>query len=165
MHHAGVILVHGPIPFARRICGPSMLAYLMELSTPFVNNRWFLAESKNSPLAKMHPALWADLNLWNGLAIVLSFFCCRVLNSPYLVYCVWSLRNPLQTEMPLFFWNTFLLACMFVYLNFKWFYAISKGAMKLIRGGAVAYGEHPRRKERLQKDGQQREGEQKSRVD
>jgi len=129
----GIVLHHiiGIIPFLFGRYHSEMLFYgcmmiLTEFSTPFVNNRWFIAIIlKNNPKSPV-----GQFEVPNGLAIWLSFVICRVIMLPILLHRLWFyqediLKCHLTSTIPI------VIGCVLVtVLSYYWFYKITKGIMK-----------------------------------
>lgn len=101
------------------------LRLLAELSTPFVNQRWFLDVLGYGRTSTAY--------VINGLLMVVVFFLCRVMLIPfYWYYVISALRTPAWkylTYMPYI-----MMTCCFVLdvLNLYWFKKMMFGAVKIL---------------------------------
>ena len=116
---------------------------LTEMSTPFVNARWFffITENTSSPLYAV-----------NGLMMWLSFLFCRVLWLPYglrylifnIVECYqkyhWAVVIPVTIGTP----TAYALSCY-------WFLLITKGLLKVIMGKFSANANTPSQQKKKKK--------------
>jgi len=100
---------------------------LAEISTPFVNQRWFLD-------ATGHPRTSFGFVI-NGYVMGASFFLCRITIMPiyyYKCFSVWGSEEQRNLGFLInFFW---IFTCIVLdAINLYWFAKIVKGAMKLTR--------------------------------
>ncbi|TQV96029.1 hypothetical protein V2A60_001180 [Cordyceps javanica] len=105
---------------------------LFELSTPFLNVHWFLDKLNMTG---------SNLQLYNGFALLFTFFSCRLVYGPYQTYKVFSDiyalsgKNPSspgqgvftyvtsQTYIPRWLSFAYIASnAMLTFLNFYWFY-------------------------------------------
>ena len=100
----------------------SMCVYIAEGSTPSLNLSWFLHQLKVSG----SPFLFAAASL------LASFFLCRVVQGPLLIYHMWTRRKQWGGESgtTALFWGNFIIILIFVVLNFVWFSKLVALAVK-----------------------------------
>lgn len=113
------VVVSGVLPYFANV------RQLAEISTPFVNQRWFFD-------AVGHQRSSSSFII-NGYVMGASFFFCRILMMPiyyYKCYLVWGSEEQLQLGALInFFW---ISTCIVLdIINLYWFTKIVKGAMKL----------------------------------
>lgn len=128
IHHVGGIASFLLVIFAQKAIIYGVFVGFTEFTTPFINLRWFLAESghRNS-----------NIYMINGLFIWLSFLTVRVCWNAYMclhIFLHWD-------EFSLFsfgYWYKYV-GCFFISvaicLNSYWFYLITKGMVKVLFGG------------------------------
>ena len=94
----------------------SMLVYIAEGSTPFLNISWllYLLQLKKTIGFKLCAVL-----------LILSFFCCRILLGPFMVYHMLTHREEWGEDGRgiLYVGNTAIVS-IFAVLNFYWFYKL-----------------------------------------
>ena len=94
----------------------SMLVYIAEGSTPFLNISWllYLLQLKKTAAFKLCAIL-----------LILSFFCCRILLGPFMVYHMLTNRDEWGDDGRglLYVGNTAIVS-IFAILNFYWFYKL-----------------------------------------
>ncbi len=90
-----------------------MMVYIAELSTPFLHLCWLM---KQLGITNVTMGLC-------GVALIVSFFFCRVLLSPYLLFHMWS--NWQNVDIALFYVN-FAVAIFFLLMNYYWFFLLVK---------------------------------------
>lgn len=94
----------------------SMLVYIAEGSTPFLNISWllYLLQLKKTAAFKLCAIL-----------LILSFFCCRILLGPFMVYHMLTNREEWGDDGRglLYVGNTAIVS-IFAILNFYWFYKL-----------------------------------------
>jgi len=133
----GIILHHiiGIIPFSLGRLHSELIFYgcfmiLTELSTPFVNNRWFLAifREQNPKSNYLN-----QLEIVNGMLIWLSFVICRVFMLPYLLYHMYTSRVQLL-KGHIEVYAIVIFGCIMVtFLSYFWFWKITKGVWKKLQ--------------------------------
>ena len=97
----------------------SMMVYLAELSTPFLNISWLLNSLK----------LQSSLPLTIcSIVLVITFFISRVIWGPFLFWHMWN--NWTSEPRYLFHINVFIVG-FFVVLNFYWFYQLIRVVLGL----------------------------------
>lgn len=96
---------------------------LMEVSTPFVNVRWFLAVLKLES---------TRLYQWNGALMTLVFFACRIIPMPRLIYRLVSAAQQTYLSNAHFDFAVALVLGLTIgcALNLFWFYLMMKGVRK-----------------------------------
>ncbi|QLQ78599.1 hypothetical protein HG537_0A08460 [Torulaspora globosa] len=105
---------------------------LFEASTPFVNNNWFIAQLSRGSSKPVVP-LW--VNALNGLLLMTTFFCVRILwgfiGVSILIFQMYKVRNalPIIQSAILCVLNLILNT-----LNLFWFYKMLKLAKKMVNG-------------------------------
>ena len=78
-HHVLSIITHFlPVVVCHHAAGISLVGYLAELSTPFVNNRWMLKEGFGGASTTVYVV--------NGALMAIVFFACRILNVGFMLY-------------------------------------------------------------------------------
>lgn len=101
-----------------------LLRLTSELSTPFVNMRWVLAELKIPKTSKIYVA--------NGLSMTATFFCSRIFTIPLLWYILYHFvvyEPPPGVPLPLKY-LTLSVYAVFDVLNVYWSYKIAMGCKK-----------------------------------
>ncbi len=126
-----LMLIHhlvGIFPFTLGMYRSELIMYasmiiLTEISTPFVNNRWFFATLG-----------WGSSKMYvlNGLAMWASFFCARILWVPYMLVDFWSNRVAVQQTLKLVWVPTIFGTIVTLILSSWWFYLITKGMLKAV---------------------------------
>lgn len=125
VHHIGLIVIHLPAPLFGIYEGLSCLAYVMEGSTVFVNNRWLLYVQGQTE---------SKAYVFNALSMIVSFFLCRVCLAPYLEYRVIADSAVGSQE---YFWcwlDVLVFGMVFTVLNYYWFSLMVRGAIKRLGG-------------------------------
>ena len=107
---------------------------ITEISTPFVNNRWFLAFHKKAD---------GSLNIYNGLIMTLLFCFARVFYLSFItVFCLWPALNQFKIDLAqngetlsfaqkLTYFSLYAYL-VFVALNYYWFYRMVLGCLKVL---------------------------------
>jgi hypothetical protein len=117
-HHGMGFLSH--ILTRATCCGPAsyytMMIYLAEMSTPFLNVSWLLNELGHYP----------TLLLIIGIILVLAFFLCRVVMGPYLLYHLLTHWDGQPLWMYII---NVAITIFFIALNTFWFYQLIKKAV------------------------------------
>ena len=123
----------------------SQLTWITEASTPLVNLRWILADHKMSD---------GFLYVFNGVAMTVVFFFCRVI---FYYYIIFAKLIELAAYRYMSFWATYpeekhfwvsvsiALYCMMYVLNLFWFSKMLQGLCKA-SGLLEAIGRTERRK-------------------
>ncbi|EDO33545.1 predicted protein [Nematostella vectensis] len=100
---------------------------LAELSTVFVNQRWYYSACKTPHSSRVF--------VINACCMVLSFFLCRIAVMPYYYYkCyryIWAYTGPDPVGMPLQV-LTFMNSVLLDIINIYWMYRMVKGGLKLL---------------------------------
>lgn len=127
IHHVGSLLSIGTAIYSRSGHMHAVWILVTELTTPFINFRWWLEKGgmKSSPLY-----------LLNGVMIFLMWIVARVLLFPPFFYVVWLQREDIKLMS---YWSSFLLftfPALLTVLNLYWFGKITKGVLKLLKGGS-----------------------------
>jgi len=129
LHHICSITASGNCCFSKTLHYWSVRFLFTELSTPFLNLRWYLDQfqMKQSLIYKL-----------NGILITLTFFYCRILfifDFPFtqLKHLNELIALPTPLKQWLLYWQlpTSFAAHL---LNTWWFYLISKGLLKTLSG-------------------------------
>jgi hypothetical protein len=103
--------------------GIVLLMVATEASTPFVNMRWFLHESGMKE---------GSLYLINGLLMILVFFVCRIVPTPFIFYkFIVQWNDMVSQNFPVVF-ATILLPIMITTLNYYWFYKMISGLISVL---------------------------------
>lgn len=100
----------------------SMLVYIAEGSTPFLNISWLLhlLQLKNTVIFKSFAGI-----------LIISFFICRILLGPFMVYHMINHREEWgEGKGALFLFNTTIVS-IFAILNFYWFHKLLAVALNL----------------------------------
>jgi len=128
----GIITHHlvGIIPFALGRLHSELLYYgsmiiLTELSTPFVNNRWFIFVTTKYTNADM-----SKEDIVNGILIWFAFVIARIYWQPYMLYNMYlDSEEIMKGHWYVHTIVTFgcVVACI---LSYFWFYKITKGVVK-----------------------------------
>eukprot|EP00445_Apocalathium_hangoei_P026724 CAMPEP_0203920128 /NCGR_PEP_ID=MMETSP0359-20131031/60472_1 /ASSEMBLY_ACC=CAM_ASM_000338 /TAXON_ID=268821 /ORGANISM="Scrippsiella Hangoei, Strain SHTV-5" /LENGTH=242 /DNA_ID=CAMNT_0050847567 /DNA_START=9 /DNA_END=737 /DNA_ORIENTATION=- len=128
VHHTVMLLAIGAYLWVGR--GDFVVASFMvwELSTPFVHLRWYLVRRG-----------WkaSCLYLFNGVALVVTFFLARICNLPFVI---WLFARQRQLGVLEALWVIppicRLVTSSIFLLNVFWFVKIVNGALKVVRGDA-----------------------------
>jgi len=128
-HFLGLTMHFAPVCIYQKFAALSCMGYICELSTPFVNARWMLKEAGGGSGTRLY--------LFNGIAIVLSFFVFRVVGLLACLYQIFVLvprhAPPSFSDLgPLGPYLVPLGGLVFYALNLFWFYKIITGALKLL---------------------------------
>jgi TLC domain len=94
----------------------SMLVYIAEGSTPFLNISWLLhqLQMKNTLLFKVF-----------ALLLILSFFVFRIILGPFMVWHMLTHKKEWGPDAQgLLFWGNWVIVALFALLNYYWFYKI-----------------------------------------
>ena len=132
LHHAiGILGSIGCLIVGRYITVLSTASMINELSTPFINLRWFLATHKNTG---------GVVYLINGLTFTFLFFVCRNIFQTWLVLfrlfpaCM---RDRFAVDdkpiITVTVWFLLLMYMMLTFLNFFWFYKMFTGCLKQLK--------------------------------
>jgi len=132
----GIVMHHvvGIVPFALGLRSSELIFYgcfiiLTELSTPFVNNRWFIFMiCKNNEKAN-----WSQVEIINGLLMWLTFFICRIVMLPYMLYHMYLHREGVMKVNVLTSGFVIFGTVVVTILSYFWFYKISKGIFKKLQ--------------------------------
>jgi hypothetical protein len=99
----------------------SMLVYIAEGSTPFLHTCWLLN----------------FLNMKNSIVflaiagvLIISFFFCRVVTAPYIVWHMYTNRGVWPAGDGWLLWSNFGIVVFFTLLNWYWFAMLVKMALK-----------------------------------
>ncbi|XP_060553157.1 TLC domain-containing protein 4-B-like [Ruditapes philippinarum] len=95
---------------------------MAEFSTPWVNNRWFLAEmGKRS----------SKVYFYNGCILTAVFFFCRIFTLPQCWYMIYSVYGTESFNRAQHCRYVLLFSCLLLdALNIKWFHRLLKGVHK-----------------------------------
>jgi hypothetical protein len=122
LHHSSVIVVNIFLMAGDFGHSWAMIGATLELTTPLVNNRWFLATAQ-----EQHTALY----LCNGVGLVLVWFVVRiVVAGPGSLYPLWLNEEDTPVSVKITFWLTYGLLYP---LQVVWFRKLVNGAMKALR--------------------------------
>lgn len=126
-----LMLIHhlvGIFPFTLGMYRSELIMYasfiiLTEISTPFVNNRWFFATLG-----------WGSskLYVYNGVAMWFAFLCSRLLWIPYMVYDFYHNWHFILQTMALVWVPTMFGTAVTFLLSSYWFFLITKGMLKAV---------------------------------
>lgn len=95
---------------------------MAEFSTPWVNNRWFLATSGKRS---------SKIYFCNGLVLTAMFFFCRIMTLPQCWFMVYSIYGTEPFEGTQGCKYVLLISCFVLdVLNLLWFYKLMKGVHK-----------------------------------
>ncbi|RZL18884.1 MAG: hypothetical protein EOO89_04945 [Pedobacter sp.] len=121
----------------------SMMVYLAELSTPFLNLSFLLKEYHHTtnPLYAM-----------SGLLLVLTFFVVRILLTPYLLYHFVTYWHPTPADKYLYILNVGAILFFFG-INYLWFYQIIRIVFKKKGGKTSKKSANRQQDENLTSDG------------
>ena len=121
VHHLSVIIVHIFLMAGNFGHAWAMIGATLELTTPLVNNRWFLATAQ-----EQHTTLY----LCNGVGLVLMWFIMRiVVAGPGSLYPLWLNEEDMHVSVKITFWLTYGLLYP---LQVVWFRKLVNGAMKAL---------------------------------
>jgi hypothetical protein len=122
IHHVCIIIPSATCVFRKRglfICAGCML---FELSTPFLNMRWFIRAT-----GKEHSAAFEIASVLFGV----SFFLARVLPLIYFLYANFFLHYMQKATWEYWLYHSVSLGWISLSaLNFWWFYLIARNALK-----------------------------------
>lgn len=127
-HFYPVIVCHYGLPI-------SLIGYMAELSTPFVNARWMLKEAGGGSGTTAY--------MINGVLMAVVFFGCRIVNCGYMLYMIY-VAHPAATGGDSLgaglgggvFGNAIApLATVFYVLNLYWMAKIGKGIVAVLTPG------------------------------
>lgn len=120
-HHVFSILAFGTVLNYKCIQFWACFFTLGEISTPFINQRWFM--SKCSSFGKLYVA--------NGIAMVVVFGAVRVFHLPWSAYAFWNDLYAVEIQFGFLVRCCFALMLVFnISINVWWFSLIVKGAIK-----------------------------------
>ena len=147
VHHIYMFAVYVLSPLGPFATWVAEAALVNEVSTPFMHLRWFLLETgyKGRPVAKL-----------NDAAFFFSFFFCRIVYIPFLVFLAWEKSRACEptaarSSFLTFLRNWFLGNWAAHYcLQLFWFYKIARLAAKAF--GAKAKTAPPGRAARSKSD-------------
>lgn len=128
-HFLGLSMHFLPVCVYQKFAAVSCVGYLAELSTPFVNARWMLKEAGGGSGTSIY--------LYNGVAILVSFFLCRVVVGLVYLYQIFilvpRLAPPSLSDLgPIFGQLVPPGALLFYAMNLYWMSKIVHGAVKLL---------------------------------
>jgi len=124
LHHTVAFILFPVTVWNREGAIVLMQFILMEITTPFVNQRWFLDKSHMKE---------STLYFANGITMFISFFFFRILFTPFMLYFMYLHRSEargLNRISQLTFTMGLILQFSF---NSYWFYLIAKGLYKAIK--------------------------------
>jgi hypothetical protein len=125
-HHVVCVTQHG-IVLAYDLCAIELGFIITELSTPFVNNRFFLEKCKSKGL----------LYKVNGIMIWLAFLLVRLPMIPFVPVMHYMHADQFSRFIPLgVLIYQYTLYITISFLNSYWFYRITLGMIKAIKGGS-----------------------------
>lgn len=98
-----------------------MLVYIAEGSTPLLHTSWLMHQFKmgKKTIFKAMVAL-----------LIFSFFVCRILLSPYMLWHMLTHRAEWGMENVALFWGNWVIVALFGLLNYFWFYKLTSLALK-----------------------------------
>ena len=101
-----------------------LMCLLLEVTTPFVNCRWFLSQLGQKD---------SSLYIVNGLIMTVSWLLMRVMLGAYIGLSIWRMRNQME-DLPWFSkWISLIGIYIIGYsLQCFWFLKIAQGAMKVL---------------------------------
>jgi len=130
-HHFGCLYMWTTGIFSGRAVAYIVYCLCTEVTLPFVELRWFLAEAKNvRKFNKKPPSFLLDsVYSLNGLVLLCVWTIIRIVPIPFVL---WTL---LTGDFSAFSWYHYILCWLAVpiplYLNSLWYYLLVKGALKL----------------------------------
>ncbi|CAL0315682.1 unnamed protein product [Lupinus luteus] len=100
-----------------------LMILLSEITTPFVNLRWYLnaAGLKSS-----------KLYIANGIAMFLVWLVARILLFIYFFYHMWTHFDEVEEVLPLSFYTLLVVPPVLAMMNIFWFWKIVKGVVKAV---------------------------------
>ncbi|EFA81991.1 TRAM [Heterostelium album PN500] len=125
MHHLmGLLLYY--LGISRKYCHFVLVSYMLtEVSTPFVNFRWFLYRTNKSK---------DFIYIINGLLMALGFLLARVLYAPTTIGYALITKYPLSLNLPGYIWWGTYLGCVAINsLNMYWAYLIFRGLYRAMK--------------------------------
>jgi len=113
----------------------TVLFTFTEITTPFVNNRWFLAVAKKTS---------STFYLVNGILMALGFVVVRVLMVPgWAFYAIYNQWVPLQDISHLLLTSLFVCVIGISLLNVYWTYLMIRGLLRHLNKRAVSHVPNP----------------------
>jgi len=100
------------------------MAHFCEITTPFVNQRWFMYESGMSD---------TRIYFYNGLAMTFLWFVSRIVMYTYLGVVMIQTKDQWFTLQPWQYLSIYFSYTTGFFLQYFWFYKILRGAIKSIR--------------------------------
>jgi len=134
VHHAAGIIPFSLGRFYGELYGYGFWILFTELSTPLVNNRWYIAVSKKYPSEKMNRNFMERLELINGIFMWFAFLVCRVINLPYLLFNMY-MNYPIMYERghPIVYVLVISGSVVVTLLSFYWFLKITNGLIRKLK--------------------------------
>lgn len=127
LHHVIGLLSHlATLMTNDGFCGIyCMLVFLAEFSTPVLHTLWCLKQQKldKTPLFFGTAAL-----------LLLVFFVCRVVLSPFILYTYWVWKDKYYHGTALNYYLQYVVLIFFGFLNNFWFYLLVRLATKSSKG-------------------------------
>eukprot|EP01119_Soliformovum_irregulare_P017160 TRINITY_DN5048_c0_g1_i1.p1 TRINITY_DN5048_c0_g1~~TRINITY_DN5048_c0_g1_i1.p1 ORF type:complete len:267 (-),score=54.62 TRINITY_DN5048_c0_g1_i1:78-878(-) len=126
IHHICGIIPFGFGGYFSEMHGYGFWVLLTELSTPFVNFRWYIAvirKLQDSPTLQ-------KLEVYNGIAMWLAFVVCRIINLPILVYHMFSHLEHTKKGHVAVYGPVISGAIVTLLLSLFWFSKITRGLLK-----------------------------------
>ena len=121
IHHSVVTLIHFMIMTLDFGHTFALIGTITEITTPLINNRWFLYTSKEAD---------SNLYFYNGISLVFMWFVVRiVIAGPGSLIPLYMNEESLEWYHKLVFWTTYGLMYP---LQWMWFIKLVKGALKAL---------------------------------
>lgn len=99
----------------------SMIIFMAEASTPFLNLSWLLQKQSMTKTTIFKLC---------AMVLILTFFVFRVILSPYMLWHMISFQTSWGANNNQLFWFNFIVVALFGLLNYYWFYKLISLAMK-----------------------------------
>eukprot|EP00924_Labyrinthula_sp_SR-Ha-C_P013453 maker-scaffold_5-snap-gene-3.40-mRNA-1 protein AED:0.00 eAED:0.00 QI:158/1/1/1/0/0/2/1068/265 len=124
VHHIAIIIVWGQFYYGNFGHYFATISYFLEITTPFVNQRWFFYESGMKSY---------QIYFYNGLLLTFLWFCTRIVLYTFLGYKVmmqhhqWNLIGVLRQN------SIYMCYLIGLSLQYLWFYKLVIGSLKFLR--------------------------------
>lgn len=104
-------------------------ALIAELSTPFVNMRWFLFQMKKNKSSLFRVSL-ETVEVVNGICLWLAFLVCRIIMFPFILYHMYANASLVLATHAIVHVPVIFGALTTLLLSILWFQKITVGLVK-----------------------------------
>jgi len=133
VHHAAGILPFCLGKIYGELFGYGFWIIWTELSTPLVNNRWYIAMLKKYP-ERTSLVSGDKLELINGIGMWFAFLFCRVINLPLLLWSMYNNYSRIYKHgHPIVYITVISGTVVVTLLSFYWFYKITNGVLRRLK--------------------------------